>query len=280
MKLMKLAPRRCSLRVESLETRWLLSASAPDITDSGTQVVKIAAVSHGYELSLFGSGIPAWETTMVKSLYAQNFKSVEAFDWKSYTAQPNYAINAGLKLASDIKTVVQDPNIVLPGSVVDLVLIGHSRGAVVVNRAFQALQNHLSSIPQLAGSTWQEVLLDPHPSSSATNRLRSYTGAEGAVINFGYQTVQAKMRDPYPIKVPSRVTEVDDYWENTPVSELTTQSNKANHEDSFNIWGVPPGPGLVLTNPNTVLVKKDLTGPGIGHSEVPGWYQTNVIPTL
>ena len=155
MKLMKLARRRCSLRVESLEPRWLLSASVPDIqphTETGTQVVKIAAVSHGYELSLFGSGIPAWETTMVKSLYAQNFKSVEAFDWKSYTAQPNYAIEAGLKLASDIKTVVQNPNIVPPGSVVDLVLIGrHSRGAVVVNRAFQALQNHLSSILQLTG---------------------------------------------------------------------------------------------------------------------------------
>ncbi len=290
MKPRNLARRRCSLQVDSLETRRLLSTGAPQIqmvsptqpTDTGSQVVYIAAVSHGYELPpLFGGGVPAWETTMVNSLRASgNFKWVDAFDWKSWTGQPNYATNAGLKLANDIGKAVQNKKIVPPGSVVDIVLIGHSRGAVVVNRAFQALQNHLNKIPQLMGGTWQEVLLDPHPSNAATDGLRSYTGFEGTTINAAYLSLQGKMKDPYPIKVPSKVSEVDDYWENTPVSDLTTQSNKDNHEDSFNVWGVPPGPGLVLTNRNTVLKEIPLTGPGMGHSEVPVWYQTNVVPTL
>ncbi len=290
MKPRNLARRRCSLQVDSLETRRLLSTSAPEIpmvsattsTDSGSQVVYIAAVSHGYELPPLFGGVPAWETTMVNSLKASgNFKWVDAFDWKSWTGQPNYATNAGLKLANDIGKAVQNPNIVSPGSVVDIVLIGHSRGAVVVNRAFQALQNHLNKIKQLKGGTWQEVLLDPHPSNAATDGLRSYDpGFEGSAINAVYSSLQAKMKDPYPIKVPSLVSEVDDYWENTPVSELTTQSNKNNKENLFNVWGVPPGSGLVLTNTNTIMKYTPLTGPGIGHSEVHDWYQTNVVPTL
>jgi len=251
-------------------------------TDTGLQVVYIAAVSHGYEFPSLFAGPPAWETTMVNSLKGGGkFRWVDAFDWKSWSGQPNYATNAGLKLANDIGKAVQNTTIVPQGSVVDIVLIGHSRGAVVVNRAFQALQNHLNKIPQLKGGTWQEVLLDPHPSSAATNGLRSYdTGFEGSTINAAYIALQAKMKDPYPIKVPSMVSEVDDYWENTPVSMLTTQSNKANKENLFNVWGVAPGPGLVLTNPKTVLMSKELTGNGIGHSEVHDWYQTNVVPTL
>ena len=59
------------------------------------------------------------------------------------------------------------PGIVPKGAVVDIQLIGHSRGSVVITQAAEDLQNDLPNISQAAGGYWLLTYLDPHPAHAA-----------------------------------------------------------------------------------------------------------------
>jgi len=262
-------------------------ATGPDqrSTEADFQKVVIAAVTHGFETP-FTSIPPAWVTEMANSLSNEHFNDVIAWGWsKSWFAGPGHATAAGDGLAQAVEKVVQNPQIVPAGAIVDIELIGHSRGAVVVNRAFTDLQAASSTISQLRGGYWRETLLDPHPANQATDSLFAYNpkSALSRAADKVAKGLQFLMADPYPIKVPSMVSEVQDYHEHTAVTKLGSYWGilaGLYTENYIDPNGVPPGPGLVLEGKNTIEKSLDLTSNGIGHGEVHEWFQEFVVPTL
>ncbi len=275
------------LEPDPIQPYVIAVATGPDnqSTDADFEAVVIAAVSHGLELP--GTSLPpAWETQMVDSLRNEHFNDVIEWTWNySWVPKAGVATNAGDGLAQAIEQAVKNPQIVPNGAIVDIELIGHSRGAVVVNQAFTDLQAAASTIPQLNGGCWRETLLDPHPANSATDDLLGYNPKSdiSTAAFYAAEALQYGMDDPYPIKVPSMVSEVQDYYQHTDVTNLGSYwgfFSALYTENYLDPQGVGPGPGLVLLGKNTILNSQLLTSNGIGHGEVHEWYQQFVVPTL
>ena len=143
-------------------------ATGPDniTTDAYYQNFIVGAVSHGLELPPSLSNTPpAWEVEMAASLQADGYNKVFAFSWSRTSGLPipGEGTKAGNRLANDIETFLEGPGNVPAGAVVDIQLIGHSRGSVVITQAMDDLQNDLGKIPQAAGGYWLLTYLDPHP---------------------------------------------------------------------------------------------------------------------
>src|SRR5207249_11553918 len=103
------------------------------------------------------------------------YNQVIPFYWvgESRLPAPRETLIAGIDLYDQIVTAAQqlvsepDPltsdGQALPGSVVDLHLIGHSRGSVVISQALQDLAG--TTIPELQGGFKRMTMLDPHPAN-------------------------------------------------------------------------------------------------------------------
>jgi hypothetical protein len=257
-------------------------AQGPDnvTTDAFYQTFIVAAVTHGLVVPpSLSNATPAWVSEMASLLQADGFNKVFAFSWTKTSSLPiaNQATNAGNLMAKNIEKFIQKSGDVPSGAVVDLQLIGHSRGSVVITRAMQDLQNDLNKIPQAAGGYWLLTYLDPHPAhaSNIVNFSVANNVAGSAALKAG-NFLQRRTKDPYPLRIPSHVTEVQDYYENTAAALTPSLST----ERVLNPWGTFPPGGFKLDASTTVLHVLTLTTPGIGHSEVHEWYQDNVVPLL
>jgi hypothetical protein len=242
------------------------------------QKVVIGVVTHGFFVGLTP---PQWVKTMAQSLRSEQFNDVIAFPWSySWYGAKNVATKAGNVLAKEVEHVVES-HIVPSGTVVDLELIGHSRGAVVVNQAFTKLEADSTKIPKLEGGYWREVLLDPHPANPQTDALFSYANTILGRATFAVASrLQADMQDPQ-LSVPSMVSEVQDYYEHTSVSVLgDSRGIPISTENVITPWGVPGSKLQLASGSNTMTHFEDLTAPGLGHTEVHEWYQEFVVPTL
>jgi hypothetical protein len=245
------------------------------------QKVVIGVVTHGF---FVGITPPSWVTDMADSLKNDDhFNKTIAFPWSySWDGSPNVATDAGVRMAKKVEDVLQNSKIVPQGAIVDLELIGHSRGAVVVNQAFTQLQADSTKITKLQGGYWREVLLDPHPASTQTDDLFSYhkNSLTGRAVYAVATALQAKMKDP-PISVPSMVSEVQDYYEHTNVKVLgDARGIPISTENVITPWGVPASDLKLAAGSHTILNYVDLTANGLGHTEVHEWYREFVVPTL
>jgi hypothetical protein len=257
-------------------------ATGPDnqSTDADFEKVVIGVVTHGF---LLGSVPPDWVTAMAKSLKKDQFNDVIPFGWSySWYGGKGIATGAGDTLAKEVESAVQNTKIVPAGAIVDIEMIGHSRGAVVVNQAFADLQAASAKIKQLQNGYWREVLLDPHPANTRTDNLfsfqKSLTGKAAYAVA---ERLQSDMRDPYPIKIPSMVSEVQDYYEHTSVNVLGTSTGFLDEtENIITPWGVPGSDLELAKNAQTITHFQDLTDNGLVHTEVHQWYQEFVVPTL
>ncbi len=242
------------------------------------QKVVIGVVTHGF---FVGVTPPDWVTQMADSLKTEHFNDVIAFPWSySWDGTADVATDAGMRLAKEVEKAVES-TVVPTGAIVDIEMIGHSRGAVVVNQAFIKLEADSGSIKRLQGGYWREVLLDPHPANPQTDDLFSHADTvTGNVVYKLAKRLQADMQDPQ-IVVPSMVSDVDDYYEHTSVAVLgDARGIPTATENVITPWGVP-GISLQLANSSdTITYFKDLTNPGLGHTEVHEWYQEFVVPTL
>jgi hypothetical protein len=229
----------------------------------------IGAVTHGYQA--LGT-MPAWVGQTAATLHTLGYDAALAFDWADWSNDPvpGRAILAGQGLAAQVRQVAQGlaPG---PADVLDVHFIGHSRGAVVISQAVLDLQ-FSGAITQLQTGYLKMTLLDPHP---AHNHLPDpqysvrpdWAGwlAELALIAF-----QSLAQDP-EVVVPGNVDHAEVYYQHTHYS-LTP----AGEEQVLNLWGEFP----VTTPTGTAVHSCDLTGPGIGHSEVTDWYRAMVVPHL
>jgi hypothetical protein len=124
------------------------------------------------------------------------------------------------------------------------------------------------------------TLLDPHPANEGTDSLNGLVygpnaSASTTFILDAYLNVEDELNDP-PVRIPSGVTCVEDYWEQDSYSQCPPGD-----ESVLNLWGVSPN-YITLDSPSTIFYEKQLMATdvdpltqvaGIGHSEVHDYYQ-------
>jgi hypothetical protein len=236
------------------------------------RVYTIGAVTHGFYLNLTA---PQWVTDAANGLKADGYDVAIPFSWARTSALPvpGLAVVAGQNLANQIDAAVET----LPaGAVIDLHLIGHSRGAAVIDQALLDLQSmaRSGSHPELHGMMTgftEMTFLDPHPAIPAIGNVANpyysaSTGAFGALALRGFNKTQAAINDP-DITIPPGVGLVQEFYQHTSVTRGADLS-----EQFFNVWGEAPIAG--------VNQYYDVTSLTNGHRQVPGWYVQNVIPLL
>jgi len=254
----------------------------PDNTIHETHFRKfvLGAVVHGFQLQGGLTGLPSWEIQTSAVLGQLGYDQVIPFDWTSTSNLPVPGVTQaqGLVLALEIHAAA-DLLVLTGGSsgdVVDLRLIGHSRGAVVISQALLDLAD--TTDPVLVGGFKVMTMLDPHPANNSF-ATRDYSAANNVFGKFAvsvYQKFQALAQDPQVV-IPSNVDEAELYYQHTPASRF---SGVFNSEAYLNLWGEDPS---LITNESSTDVLQgrvhDLTpkagrsgDPAIGHSEVPLYF--------
>ena len=186
----------------------IAAITGPDsiTTSASYQTITIGLVTHGFDSA---DAAPAWIYQIAASLSNLGYNEVIPFDWAtaSHTLKSGEAVQSGVNAAQMIENYINgtnsqgQPNIP-QGAVVDLHLIGHSRGSVVITQAMQTLQDDLARIPDAEGGFWELTYLDPHPSHG--DNVAPFTATSQDLIDAA-NYLQRKFQDPYPLIVPSQV---------------------------------------------------------------------------
>jgi hypothetical protein len=233
----------------------------------------LGVVTHGYQpLGFSRYGFPAWITEMASTLRnGQHYDRAVAFDWARQSSLPlrGQAVAAGARLAERIRLEILRMTSAFPGDVIDVHLIGHSRGAVVIDQAL----NNLTGNVEVTRGTAKMTMLDPHPARnypfvqyySVIPPGFGFVSQLGAVAEAGLLAFQAAANDPLLFR-PANADVVENFYQRTPA--LLTQSLA---ETVLNLWG--EGPFDWASNYN-------LTSPGMSHTKVVDWYMNNVLHTL
>ncbi len=223
----------------------------------------IGVVVHGLQTS--GSGTPLWEAKLARALRDQGYEQVIPYTWSDESRTAGSAAKQGPRVANIVRKLSEFYPETEP---VDLHLIGHSEGAVVVSQALLAL--HRSSTPQLQAGYTKATFLDPHAANNNApgGQVSVSSGFDGWLAKKTIHSFQAMANDPL-VTVPDDVEAAEVYYQHTPV-----QVNGAN-DGMYNLWGQVPIVGEAQYS--------DLTGPGVAHSGGHGvqvWYAFNVVPRL
>jgi len=248
------------------------------------RVYVIAAVVPGFGES-DPSTPPQWVQDMAAALHTpQNgpgFYQVIPFGWQSLAPTPGLAVQAGITLADEIKTAAQtmSKNLHLKSTdVIDVTLIGHSRGTVVIGVAMQQLETGV--IPQLKHGYREMLLIDPHPANQQFGGNASVNPDFAGQTAFAlYWQYEGTVQDP-GVVVPSDVAYAKEWYQHSSYSDFAALSE----EGQLNLWGLTPA-SINVQSQNTVFTSEELTrdtynGLPIGHSEITDWFQANVVPVL
>ncbi|MCA1684546.1 MAG: hypothetical protein LC745_00885, partial [Planctomycetia bacterium] len=146
---------------------WPYVVAVADATNPGATAGEAAAFrTHVIGVVVHG-GVqdskqrPLWELKLARELKAVGYDEVIAFNWAAQSNTPGDAAKQGPRLANQVRRAsAAFP----PSDPVDLHLIGHSEGAVVVSQALLSLQHRTT--PQLRAGYLKVTLLDPHAANN------------------------------------------------------------------------------------------------------------------
>jgi hypothetical protein len=125
----------------------------------------IGAVSVGFTISVpWSADPPDWVQNMASSLMAAGYDKVIPYTWQSDSPLPGLAAAAGDVLYGQILDAISSLGSLGNNDVVDIHLIGHSRGAVVISEAMLDLV--ANPVPQLQQGYFKMTFLDPHPANN------------------------------------------------------------------------------------------------------------------
>lgn len=248
----------------------------------------VGAVVHGFSLS---GGLPPWLFPAAATVQAQGYDLVIPYVWAplSQSPTPGGPAIAAEGLANMLRTLA---SFVGPNDVVDLHLIGHSRGSGVVSQTFMSLV--LNPGPrQLQLGYYRETLLDPHvagnngPLELGLAELAIGTGFNpvggfsydpagiGRTVAAGVLNFQAGSQDPPAFFAPN-VDQPEVVFQQLAWDATTPDSV----ERLIGLNFLPP-PVVAIPNLSGRLVAAtDISSEGIGHIEVPDWYLANAVPAL
>jgi hypothetical protein len=252
------------------------------------RIYVLGVVSHGFALP-GATTLPAWEVNTARELTIDDYyDAVIQVNWlaASNTAAANEAVAAGDLWYAQVKTRADQLAASHPGNIVDLHLIGHSRGTVVVTEIARDFLG--TSDPAISGAYINLTLLDPHPANNFLYEKAFYSAypLTYPLVVIPYLAFQTKAIDPQ-IVIPSNVKNINIYYQQSSYLNGFILTNLS--EFHLNLWGEGPGDGIIdqssapiqwhsLTN-----VVDTTIGPGgskigpIGHSEVPIWYEVHVV---
>lgn len=240
----------------------------------------IGAVVPGFAPSAWSqySTPPEWATDMANALQTvDGYRTVEAFRWASGSPIPNAIIVAGQALFTEIESDAEAIPGLRSNDVIDVHLIGHSRGTVVISEVAQHMLDNLGVVPQMDHGYLKMTLLDPHPANNTYGYNGDFAALFGGNFLHLYQAFQFLVHDP-AVVVPARVNEVNDFYEDTTCIKIAPSTNL---EESFfgfgNLHGLAPSKIKVQNLTQTEVFSENLTGPNLGHGEVPGWYMRILV---
>lgn len=246
----------------------------------------VAGVVHGFiETNTQGTGTPEWETQMVDSLKAQAYDVVFPWNWAalSATIAPNQTVLAGKGMYGELLNQILND---LPGTfgihdVIDIHMIGHSRGTVVISQVLINLEHRSGFGAGLRLGYVKMTMLDPHPDKPV---VQSSDSNDGLGNNAVLVTTFFQQHAPDPdVVVPAIVNQAEVFYQHTAVSKMTDKNDFA--ERTLNLWGqVPvklePKPAPITVHYYDLTNVSMPSGALVGHTEVHDWYQTFVVPTL
>jgi hypothetical protein len=254
------------------------TSKADNIASFRTWIV--GAVTHGYEPT---GQFPSWVQTTADALKAEGYDATIAFNWAALSALP--AAGAVPLAATEMTATINQEIAALPvhpGDVVDVHLIGHSRGGDVVSLVAGMLDHATSP---LAGGYLKLTLLDPHPAlNGPVAYFSASNGPIGTLTRADYLAFQAAANDP-PLVIPAVVNSAEVFYQQTTVPDAILPD-----EHFLLPWGdVPAGGGLILLAaglsiapgiPLTQVSYYNLTGIVNSHEGVHDYYLQHIVPLL
>jgi hypothetical protein len=262
-------------------------------TDAGSahfRIYIIGAVVQGFGPDQpWVDGSQGWKygntqmASLTDSLKAQGYSAVIPVQWYSSHPLADEAVQAGDDLFHKIEDAARAIPSLGPNDVVDVHLIGHSRGAAVIDQTMNDLADYQSSLQsQLAHGFYKMTMLDPHPANPETKGDVTINPAIPTAMPPALADLLLPGLDDDPsIDVPSRVNEVEDYYQKTPYSKISSfdLSNDPN-ERYYDFQGLSLQEMTIEDTDQTIATSYDLTSKNLGQSEVYGWYEQTVMPTL
>jgi hypothetical protein len=256
----------------------------------------VGVVTHGFSLTP-----SVWPGQMAAALQAQGRYDVAfAYDWSRLSSLPLPGLStlAAKQLAQRI--VVTAANLGLgAGDVVDLHLIGHSRGTAVNSLALGQLARWEAAgllSPALRGGWVRETMLDPHvatnlgPYAAGVAQVLGGGGTSsvgffsyrpsplGQSLALGVLAFQEAARDPLP-SFGANVDQPEVFYQQTLTGALPAAADP--FDRYVNVWGLSPAmmEALGLNASGRAIVAVDLTGQA-SHYMLPLYYLAFVVPTL
>jgi pimeloyl-ACP methyl ester carboxylesterase len=239
------------------------SSKADNVTSFRTWIV--GGVTHGLELD---GQFPSWVTSIASGLKADGYDAAIAFNWAQLSAvpAPGSVPAAAQLMAAQISQVIA----ALPiqaNDVVDVHLVGHSRGGDVVSLAAGLLDR---SKPPLSGGFLELTLLDPHPARNGPVAYESYSnGPIGTLAQMDLSAFQAAANDP-PLTIPAGVDRTQIFFQQTPVRDALSPDERI-----LIPWGEVPAAGAT-----SGVAYHNLTGLVPTHEGMPYAYLSMIVPGL
>lgn len=244
----------------------------------------VAVVTHGYVLPFFASN-PAWTGVIAGALRDRGYESVTTYDWSKTSGEkdPQAIARATRGLVAQLQLANYPAN-----DVVDVHLIGHSRGTIVVTQAMGILIAEIST-PQTQFGYKKLTLLDPHPANPRSEGYYSLNpkwSRSAGVMYSEYDKFRKTVQDPNII-IPSGVDEAEVFFQRTTAQDasvvlnaLSEDRNLVPSDSVINLWGVGPE-GIVSyaakTRFKNVTFTTDSNGQkrptGISHTSIHGYYR-------
>lgn len=246
---------------------WANTVPEPNETnnDGGFRTRVLGVVTHGYEAFGFIPGtFPSWVSTMANRLSSDlHYDSTIAFNWAAISSRfrSGMAELAGSQMAAAIAARVTSMKAMWPNDVIDVHVIGHSRGGAVISQAMLGLRTN----PIVFQGTAQMTLLDPHPARNDpafTYYSVNPNSLGGRIAAAVVRNVQGIMNDPR-IVIPGVVDIAEDFFQRDPATSVPSGG-----EHLFNIWGEGPFVGAF---------NFQVTEPGISHSGMIDWYMRRLF---
>jgi hypothetical protein len=240
----------------------------------------IGAVSVGFDLGAFGqdSDPGVWVNTMAGSLRAAGYDGAIPFGWASGSFNPQDILDAGQKyLVDKVNLAIQSLGTLGDNDVIDLHLIGHSRGSVVIGLAMQELLKDTDQ--HLQHGYFKMTLLDPHPANLDYD-LNASLKPDGPLFPQAlayYSRFEHDVHDPR-VTVPGRVNEIEQFWQQNPWYLVPLGGSPVPGIEGFviNLWGLDDqSPGIVYGDRRPPVSRYENLSSvfGVGHYEVHDYYQ-------
>ena len=260
------------------------SSTPPTYQETEFRKYVLGVLAHGFIANGDIASLPEWETTganVMKNVLGYN--QVISYNWLSTSNSPRQGvtIQEGQTLSSEILQAEHSLVGVNPNDVVDLDIVGHSRGTVVVTQALKNLQPFNDQA--FKGGFKRLTLLDPHPANLNYAPQGDYSSGNFLLARLEtrvYKAFSNSTLDPQ-VFIPKNVDEATNYYQNS--SALMFSPFNQYSESLLNLWGedstlfqYEAGADKV---PSVTLTNKVNGALGvIGHSEVPLYYVKQVLP--